>query len=114
MVTDPARETESKIRLGRIGYENVLGHLADPLATFAGHPDDVERGVRIDVLEPVEPMDTAVPIEETDPLSNRADETSKDIACPKGHVSRNSKLYAATAYPLNSLPPRVFFLLIKG
>ena len=51
LVTDPGMELESKIRLGRIGYDNVLGHLADPLDTFSSHPDDVEHGARIDVPE---------------------------------------------------------------
>ena len=51
LVTDPGVELESKIRLGRIGYDNVLGYLAEPLGAFSSHPDDVEQGAWIDVPE---------------------------------------------------------------
>ena len=47
LVTDPGREHEARIRLGRIGYDNVIGHLADPLQAFYEHPEAVRRSSRV-------------------------------------------------------------------
>jgi hydroxyacylglutathione hydrolase len=47
LVTEPGREHEARIRLGRIGYDNVLGHLADPLQAFYEHPEAVRRSSRL-------------------------------------------------------------------
>ncbi len=49
LVTDPGMELEAKNRLARIGFDNVVGHLADPIATMHGHPDDVAQSSRVDV-----------------------------------------------------------------
>jgi hydroxyacylglutathione hydrolase len=51
LVTDTGLERESKIRLARIGYDNVVGHLETPLAVFADNPDEVGHGARMDVAE---------------------------------------------------------------
>jgi hydroxyacylglutathione hydrolase len=47
LVTEPGREHEARIRLGRIGYDDVLGHLADPLQAFYEHPEAVRRSSRL-------------------------------------------------------------------
>ncbi|GJM37416.1 MAG: MBL fold hydrolase [Acidimicrobiales bacterium] len=49
LVTDVGMETEAKNRLARIGFDNVIGHLADPLVAFMGNPDDVVGSSRLDV-----------------------------------------------------------------
>ena len=49
LVTDPGMELEAKNRLARIGFDNVVGHLADPVTTMHDHPDDVARSARVDV-----------------------------------------------------------------
>jgi hydroxyacylglutathione hydrolase len=51
LVADPGRELESKVRLARIGFDNVIGHLDDPLAAFLAHPDAVEQSSRLTVDE---------------------------------------------------------------
>jgi hydroxyacylglutathione hydrolase len=51
LVADPGRELESKVRLARIGFDNVIGHLDEPLAAFLAHPDAVERSSRLTVDE---------------------------------------------------------------
>ena len=38
VLTPPGRELEAKIRLGRIGFDNVVGFLADPMTTFPNIP----------------------------------------------------------------------------
>lgn len=66
VVTDPGMERESKIRLARIGYDNVVGHLADPLTAFADSPADVERSARLDVPELVAALADAADLQLVD------------------------------------------------
>ncbi|MEO8695558.1 MAG: rhodanese-like domain-containing protein [Acidimicrobiales bacterium] len=42
LVTEPGREGEAMVRLARIGFDRVLGALADPINAFLAHPDHVE------------------------------------------------------------------------
>jgi rhodanese-related sulfurtransferase len=51
LVCDPGRELEAKVRLGRIGFDNVIGSLADPLATLVEHPELAERSSRMTAAE---------------------------------------------------------------
>ncbi len=49
LVCDEGTALEGKTRLARIGFDNVVGALAQPLAAFASNPDEVSRGRRVDV-----------------------------------------------------------------
>jgi hydroxyacylglutathione hydrolase len=51
LVTEHGMETEAKNRLARIGFDRVVGHLAEPLRVFEEHPDDVVRSSRLTVHE---------------------------------------------------------------
>ena len=51
LVTEPGQEQLAAIRLARIGFDNVLGALADPLRCFVEHPDQVERLSRLTVAD---------------------------------------------------------------
>ena len=51
LVTDPGLEVEAKNRLARIGFDRVVGYLADPLEALEQHPDDVARSSRVTVQE---------------------------------------------------------------
>ena len=51
LVTDPGFEIEARNRLGRIGFDRVVGHIADPLAVMAAHPDRTTRASRLTVPE---------------------------------------------------------------
>ena len=42
---------EAKMRLGRIGFDRVLGALTDPVATFVQRPELVEPSARITAAE---------------------------------------------------------------
>lgn len=42
LVTDPGHEPEATVRLARIGFDNVLGALAEPEAAFMARPELVE------------------------------------------------------------------------
>lgn len=47
LVTPPGHEAEAKIRLARIGFDNVVGALADPVEMFFLHPEVTERLSRL-------------------------------------------------------------------
>ncbi len=51
LVTDPEQHTEARIRLARIGYDRVVGYLADVLQVLEEHPDDVGHGARLAAVE---------------------------------------------------------------
>lgn len=48
LVVEPGLEVEAKNRLARIGFDTVIGHLAEPQATLSSNPGDVRRGSRVD------------------------------------------------------------------
>jgi hydroxyacylglutathione hydrolase len=58
LVTEAGMELEAKNRLARIGFDNVVGHLADPLRSMSEHPDGVVRSRRVDVAELVDLLAT--------------------------------------------------------
>ncbi|MCP4085281.1 MAG: hypothetical protein GY745_09575 [Actinomycetia bacterium] len=47
LVTDEGAEQEAKTRLGRIGYDNVVGCVADHARLLAQHPDRAEVASRL-------------------------------------------------------------------
>jgi len=49
LITEPGYERESRIRLARIGFDNVIGHLVNPIQTLSDHPDHTQRSSRLDV-----------------------------------------------------------------
>ena len=51
LLVDEGSEVEAKNRLGRIGFDRVIGHLEHPLDVMTRHPDRVERGSRLTVRE---------------------------------------------------------------
>jgi rhodanese-related sulfurtransferase/glyoxylase-like metal-dependent hydrolase (beta-lactamase superfamily II) len=49
LVGDPAAALESRVRLSRIGFDRVVGHLADPSELFFDRPDLVEASSRVTI-----------------------------------------------------------------
>ncbi len=49
LVGDPAVAVEVKIRLGRIGYDHVVGQLGDPASMFAARPELIETSSRLTI-----------------------------------------------------------------
>ncbi|KEF20009.1 MULTISPECIES: MBL fold metallo-hydrolase [Streptomyces] len=47
LISDPGTESEARLRLARIGYDHVLGHVPDPAAELVRHPDLVTRTHRL-------------------------------------------------------------------
>ncbi|NNE11391.1 MAG: MBL fold metallo-hydrolase [Ilumatobacter sp.] len=95
LVTDPGQELEGKNRLARIGFDRVIGHVAEPEREMADHPEAVRSASRltakefaerqreldtlqlVDVRNPGEVADGTIPDAITIPvgqLPNRIDE----------------------------------------
>lgn len=51
LVCDPGRELEAKVRLGRIGFDNVTGYLAEPQRAFLERPDLMVPSSRVTAPE---------------------------------------------------------------
>jgi hydroxyacylglutathione hydrolase len=51
LVSEPGTELESKVRLGRVGFDRVEGALSDPVRVFLEHPEVVEPSSRLTVDE---------------------------------------------------------------
>jgi rhodanese-related sulfurtransferase len=51
VVGDPGTEVEVRVRLARIGFDNVVGALSEPMKVFQAHPEVVERSSRLTVEE---------------------------------------------------------------
>ena len=47
LFTDPGTELEAKVRLGRIGFDRVVGYVDEPQRQLAEHPDEVEQASRL-------------------------------------------------------------------
>jgi len=47
IVAEPGKEREAMIRLARIGFDSVIGHLDDPVRSFLEHPDLVRTASRL-------------------------------------------------------------------
>ncbi|RMH77444.1 MAG: MBL fold metallo-hydrolase [Actinomyces sp.] len=54
LVAEPLRETEARIRLARIGFDTVVGHLADLDLVKADRPELIQRATRLDAEALVE------------------------------------------------------------
>jgi glyoxylase-like metal-dependent hydrolase (beta-lactamase superfamily II)/rhodanese-related sulfurtransferase len=51
LVAEPGGEVEARVRLARIGFDTVVGYLADPVKVFMEHPTVVEQSSRLTVDE---------------------------------------------------------------
>jgi len=51
LVSNPGTDHEARVRLGRIGFDTVLGHLDGALAVLATHPEISERSSRLTTKE---------------------------------------------------------------
>ena len=49
LVGDPAIAIEAKIRLGRVGYDRVIGQLDEPAQAFTGRPELIETSSRLTI-----------------------------------------------------------------
>jgi glyoxylase-like metal-dependent hydrolase (beta-lactamase superfamily II)/rhodanese-related sulfurtransferase len=66
LVTDPGQEVEAKVRLARIGFDNVLGALGDAAHALLARPDLVARSSRLTASELAERRDDVAELQLVD------------------------------------------------
>jgi len=57
LVGDPAAAEEAKTRLGRVGYDRIVGHLDDPGRAYAARPEIAETSSRLTVAQLAERLE---------------------------------------------------------
>src|SRR6266536_278976 len=62
IIADPGRESESAVRLGRIGFDHVVGYLKDGLRSLESRPDPTESTERISAPLAAERLADAGPV----------------------------------------------------
>jgi hydroxyacylglutathione hydrolase len=62
LVTDAGHEHEATVRLARVGFDSVVGHLDSPMRAFLARPDLLERSSRITVPELVARFDSGMEV----------------------------------------------------
>ncbi len=66
LVTDHGFEREAKNRLGRIGFDRVVGHLANPIESMIANPESVERSSRLTARDVAQRCDAGAPLQLVD------------------------------------------------
>ncbi|NNC78543.1 MAG: MBL fold metallo-hydrolase [Acidimicrobiales bacterium] len=66
LVADVATETQGRVRLARIGYDNVVGALVDVADTMAANGEHIAHGNRIDVHQLRSQLDENAPMQLVD------------------------------------------------
>ena len=61
IIAEPGREQEAALRLGRIGFDHMMGYLRDGMAALADRPDLVWPTERAGVLIAAEELESAEP-----------------------------------------------------
>jgi glyoxylase-like metal-dependent hydrolase (beta-lactamase superfamily II)/rhodanese-related sulfurtransferase len=93
LVSDPGTATEARLRLARIGFDNVVGSLAEPEAAFLARPDLVHPSAAISAVELAER------------LGQRADVQLVDVR--NDSEARLGSIPGAVAIPLARLTSRL-------
>jgi hydroxyacylglutathione hydrolase len=90
IITDPGRESESAMRLGRIGFDQVVGYLADGLRSLDGRPDLTATTDRLSAPLAAERLASANPplaVDVRAPRERDAKRIDNTISIPLNHLS---------------------------
>jgi rhodanese-related sulfurtransferase/glyoxylase-like metal-dependent hydrolase (beta-lactamase superfamily II) len=93
IVADPGRERESMMRLGRIGFDHVVGYLADGMLSISRHPSLTASTERLSAPVAADRLASATP-----PLL-------VDVRSPHEHDTK--RIHDAVSMPLNHLVERI-------
>ena len=100
MVTDPGDALEAKNRFARIGFDRVVGYLAEPLDATAAHPNDVQVVTRVTAGSVVDPSTTAAGVQLLDvrnPGETASGTVPGAITIPLGELMKRLDELDATA-----------------
>ena len=98
LIAAPGRETEAALRLGRIGFDQVLGYLDHGMEALADHPDLLEETERRSALEIAAELGMRPGSEKID--ANRGAEVL-DVRSPREYAAKH--IPGAVNIPLTRL-----------
>ncbi len=90
IVADPGRESESAVRLGRIGFDQVVGYLADGLRSLESHPELTATTERISAplaAERLAGADPPLAIDVRAPSERETKHLAGSVSVPLNHLS---------------------------
>ena len=93
IIADPGRERESMMRLGRIGFDHVVGYLANGMLSVSGQPSLTASTERL-----------SAPVA-ADRLASTAPPVLVDVRSPREHDDK--RISGAVSMPLNHLAERI-------
>jgi hydroxyacylglutathione hydrolase len=94
IIADPDRESESAIRLGRIGFDHIAGYLQNGLSSLESRPDLVAFTERLSVQFAAELLSSGQPplaIDVRAPRERAQKHIEKSVSMPLNHLVENLK-----------------------
>ena len=94
IIADPGRESESAIRLGRIGFDHIAGYLQNGLRSLEARPDLVAFTERLSVQFAAELLSSAQPplaIDVRAPRERAQKYIEQSLSMPLNHLVENLK-----------------------
>jgi glyoxylase-like metal-dependent hydrolase (beta-lactamase superfamily II)/rhodanese-related sulfurtransferase len=88
LITDPGREQESAIRLGRIGFDHVVGYLQDGLRSLEARPDLMAATERLSPQVASERLATGTPlaVDVRGPRERELKSVADSLSVPLNHL----------------------------
>ncbi|HZR22062.1 MAG TPA: MBL fold metallo-hydrolase [Vicinamibacterales bacterium] len=95
IIADPGRENESAVRLGRIGFDHIVGYLKDGLRSLETRPDLTATTERLSAAVAAERMDTADPkaailVDVRAPTERDQKHIAASISLPLNHLAERA------------------------
>jgi rhodanese-related sulfurtransferase len=92
IVADPGRESEAAMRLGRIGFDHVVGFLKDGLHSLQGRPELTVATERVSApfaAELLSSADAPVAIDVRSPRERSLKHIAGSLSLPLNHLTEN-------------------------
>src|SRR6266508_986101 len=92
IIADPARESESAVRLGRIGFDHVVGYLKDGLRSLEARPDLTASTERISAPLAAERLADGEPlaVDVRTPREREEKRIAGSVSIPLNHLTERS------------------------
>jgi rhodanese-related sulfurtransferase len=92
IIADPARESESAVRLGRIGFDHVVGYLKDGLRSLEARPDLTASTERVSAPLAAERLADGEPlaVDVRTPREREQKRIAGSVSIPLNHLTERS------------------------
>jgi len=89
LITDPGREAESAVRLGRIGFDHVVGYLKDGMRSIESRPDLTASTERLSAPVAAERFASGTPllVDVRSPQEREQKRVAGSVSMPLNHLT---------------------------